>query len=177
MITLKDISKLIRSINNNDIKKIKIEKHHTKIIINKIKNEKPNIEINKKNYSTIANYQNNKYIEHANNTSSKDKQNNNISESLKLNQQVDENLAEKSIIYSTIISPMVGTFYRSPAPNEMPFIEINDLVNPKQIVCIIEAMKLMNEIEAEVQGEIVEILVKDGDIVDCGQALMKVKIK
>nr|QCI05332.1 acetyl-CoA carboxylase, biotin carboxyl carrier protein [Compsothamnion thuyoides] len=70
---------------------------------------------------------------------------------------------------------MVGTFYRSPAPNEIPFIEKNDIVEKKQTVCIIEAMKLMNEIEAEVNGEIVEILVKDGDIVDCGQALMKVK--
>nr|QCI04812.1 acetyl-CoA carboxylase, biotin carboxyl carrier protein [Bornetia secundiflora] len=77
--------------------------------------------------------------------------------------------------YSTIVSPMVGTFYRSPAPNEPAFIEINEKVQKRQTVCIIEAMKLMNEIEAEVDGEIVEILVKDGEIVDCGQALMKVK--
>ena len=71
---------------------------------------------------------------------------------------------------------MVGTFYQSPAPNEKPFIKKGDFVEKKQIVCIIEAMKLMNEIEAEVIGEIVEILVNDGDIVDCGQALMRVKI-
>nr|QCI08145.1 acetyl-CoA carboxylase, biotin carboxyl carrier protein [Polyneura bonnemaisonii] len=71
---------------------------------------------------------------------------------------------------------MVGTFYRSPAPNEPVFIEKNDIVQKKQTVCIIEAMKLMNEIEAEISGEIVEILVNDGDIVDCGQALMKLKI-
>lgn len=78
--------------------------------------------------------------------------------------------------YSTIISPMVGTFYQSPGPNESPFIKKGDYVEKKQTVCIIEAMKLMNEIEAEVTGEIVEILVNDGDIVDCGQALMKVKL-
>lgn len=78
-------------------------------------------------------------------------------------------------IYSTIVSPMVGTFYRSPAPGESSFIDLYDIVQQKQTVCIIEAMKLMNEIEAEVNGEIVEILVQDGDIVDCGQALMKVK--
>lgn len=77
--------------------------------------------------------------------------------------------------YFTIISPMIGTFYRSPAPNEQPFIDINDIVNSNQTVCIIEAMKLMNEIQAEVEGQIIEILVKDGDIVDCGQALMRVK--
>lgn len=80
-------------------------------------------------------------------------------------------------LYFTIVSPMIGTFYRSPAPNEAPFININDSVKTKQTVCIIEAMKLMNEIESEVDGDIVEILVDDGDIVDCGQALMRVKEK
>lgn len=78
-------------------------------------------------------------------------------------------------VYFTIVSPMVGTFYRSPAPNESAFININEKVKVNQTVCIVEAMKLMNEIEAEVSGEIVEILVKDGDIIDCGQALMKIK--
>ena len=70
---------------------------------------------------------------------------------------------------------MIGTFYRSPAPNEKPFINIHDIVNTNQTVCIIEAMKLMNEIESEINGRIVEILVEDGDIVDCGQALMRVQ--
>ena len=79
--------------------------------------------------------------------------------------------------YFTIVSPMIGTFYRSPAPNEPSFIEINDLVKINQTVCIIEAMKLMNEIESEVNGHVVEILVQDGDIVDCGQALMHIKHK
>nr|YP_009296365.1 acetyl-CoA carboxylase biotin carboxyl carrier protein [Thorea hispida]AOM65300.1 acetyl-CoA carboxylase biotin carboxyl carrier protein [Thorea hispida]UNJ79147.1 acetyl-CoA carboxylase biotin carboxyl carrier protein [Thorea hispida] len=82
---------------------------------------------------------------------------------------------EKNIEYFTIVSPMVGTFYRTPAPGEPCFVEVNDIVNINQTVCIIEAMKLMNEIKAELQGIIVEILVKDGDIVDCGQALMKVE--
>jgi acetyl-CoA carboxylase biotin carboxyl carrier protein len=85
------------------------------------------------------------------------------------------NKEKETEMYFTIVSPMVGTFYRSPAPNESYFIELNDYVKVKQTVCIIEAMKLMNEIEAEVSGEIVEILVKDGDIIDCGQALMKIK--
>ena len=77
--------------------------------------------------------------------------------------------------YFTIVSPMIGTFYRSPAPNEKPFIDIDDKVQTGQTVCIIEAMKLMNEIESEVNGKIVEMLVKDGDIVDCGQALIKIE--
>jgi len=71
---------------------------------------------------------------------------------------------------------MVGTFYKSPAPNEEVFVKVGDSVKPKQTVCIIEAMKLMNEIESEVTGEVVDILVKDGDIVDCGQALMTIKV-
>lgn len=73
-----------------------------------------------------------------------------------------------------ISSPMVGTFYRSPAPGEPPFVEMGDRVRVGQTVCIIEAMKLMNEIEAEVSGQIIEILVKDGEPVEYGQPLMRI---
>lgn len=86
-------------------------------------------------------------------------------------------LSQEQGTYFTIVSPMIGTFYRSPAPNEAAFISVNDSVKANQTVCIIEAMKLMNEIESEVNGSIAEILVEDGDIVDCGQALMRVKEK
>ena len=93
------------------------------------------------------------------------------------NQEIKETyqISKEQDKYFTIVSPMIGTFYRSPAPNEKPFININDVVNTNQTVCIIEAMKLMNEIESEVNGHIVEILVEDGDIVDCGQALIRVQ--
>jgi acetyl-CoA carboxylase biotin carboxyl carrier protein len=74
-----------------------------------------------------------------------------------------------------VTSPMVGTFYRSPAPDEPPFVDTGDRIRMGQVVCIIEAMKLMNEIEAEVMGEIVEILVKNGEPVEYGQVLMRVK--
>jgi acetyl-CoA carboxylase biotin carboxyl carrier protein len=73
-----------------------------------------------------------------------------------------------------IISPMVGTFYRAPAPDEPPFVDVGDRISSGQTVCIIEAMKLMNELEAEVSGEIIEILVKNGEPVEYGQALMRV---
>jgi len=69
---------------------------------------------------------------------------------------------------------MVGTFYRSPAPDEPPFVDVGDRIRPGQTVCIIEAMKLMNELEAEVSGEIVEILVPNGEPVEYGQVLMRV---
>ena len=74
-----------------------------------------------------------------------------------------------------VISPMVGTFYRSPAPGEPPFVEVGDRIRPRQTVCIIEAMKLMNEIEAEVSGQVIEILVQNGEPVEFGQFLMRVK--
>jgi acetyl-CoA carboxylase biotin carboxyl carrier protein len=74
-----------------------------------------------------------------------------------------------------VTSPMVGTFYRAPAPGEAPFVEMNDRVGVGQTVCIIEAMKLMNEIEAEVAGQVVEVLVEDGEPVEYGQVLMRIQ--
>lgn len=74
-----------------------------------------------------------------------------------------------------IKSPMVGTFYRAPAPNEAPFVQVGDRITAGQVVCIIEAMKLMNEIEAEVSGQVMEILVEDGVPVDFDKPLMRVK--
>ncbi len=73
-----------------------------------------------------------------------------------------------------ITSPMVGTFYRAPAPDEPPFVEVGERITSGQTVCIIEAMKLMNELEAEVSGQIVEILVQNGEPVEFGQVLMRV---
>jgi acetyl-CoA carboxylase biotin carboxyl carrier protein len=69
-------------------------------------------------------------------------------------------------------SPMVGTFYRSPAPDEASFVNIGDRIRSGQTVCIIEAMKLMNEIEAEAGGQVMEVLVENGQPVEFGQTLM-----
>ena len=74
-----------------------------------------------------------------------------------------------------ITSPMVGTFYRASAPGEDPFVEVGDNVKVGQTICILEAMKLMNEIESEFNSEIVEILVENGTPVEFGQVLMRVK--
>ncbi|WP_072620054.1 acetyl-CoA carboxylase biotin carboxyl carrier protein [Spirulina major] len=73
-----------------------------------------------------------------------------------------------------ITSPMVGTFYRAPAPDEAPFVNMGDRVTTGQTVCIIEAMKLMNEIDVEISGQIMEILVENGEPVEFGQPLMRV---
>jgi len=74
-----------------------------------------------------------------------------------------------------ITSPMVGTFYRAAAPGEEPFVEVGSNVKVGQTICILEAMKLMNEIESEFNSEIVEILVENGTPVEFGQVLMRVK--
>ncbi|KPL59638.1 acetyl-CoA carboxylase biotin carboxyl carrier protein [Rossellomorea vietnamensis] len=74
-----------------------------------------------------------------------------------------------------ITSPMVGTFYESSSPESGPYVKVGDKVDESSVVCIVEAMKLFNEIEAEAKGEIVEILVKDGQLVEYGQPLFLVK--
>lgn len=76
-----------------------------------------------------------------------------------------------------IISPMVGTFYTKPSPESDNYVEVGSDVRPDSIVCIVEAMKLFNEIEAEVSGEIVEVLVGNGELVEYGQPLFRVKSK
>ncbi|MCW1927147.1 acetyl-CoA carboxylase biotin carboxyl carrier protein [Bhargavaea beijingensis] len=80
----------------------------------------------------------------------------------------DENLLE-------VKSPMVGTFYQSPSPDAPPFVSVGDKVKQDSVVCIVEAMKLFNEIEAEINGEIAQILVEDGQLVEYGQPLFLVK--
>nr|YP_010619886.1 Acetyl-CoA carboxylase, biotin carboxyl carrier protein [Symphyocladia marchantioides]WAX03899.1 Acetyl-CoA carboxylase, biotin carboxyl carrier protein [Symphyocladia marchantioides] len=165
MIKIKNVTKLIDSIHQNDIENLKLAEKDTKIIINRLK-------ISKKNYPTSLTISN-----HSNFKQRTKKIRNTIENGGVIKKIQQESSIEHSNLYSTIISPMVGTFYKSPAPNEHTFIEIGEIVQPKQVVCIIEAMKLMNEIESEVTGEVVEILVKDGDIVDCGQALVKIKVK
>lgn len=84
-------------------------------------------------------------------------------------------VAEPVSTQKAVTSPMVGTFYRSPAPDADPFVEVGDIIEIGQTVCIIEAMKLMNEIEAEVKGRVVQILVDNSQAVEFGQKLFLVE--
>ena len=81
---------------------------------------------------------------------------------------------ENEILGEIVKSPMIGTFYSKPSPTSNPYVEIGTEVKKGDVLCIIEAMKLMNEIEAEVSGKIAEILVKDGETVDYGKPLFKI---
>jgi acetyl-CoA carboxylase biotin carboxyl carrier protein len=82
--------------------------------------------------------------------------------------QLEENLVE-------IKSPIVGTFYVTPSPDSDPYVEVGSQIEPQTVVCIVEAMKVMNEIKAETSGTIAEILVENGQAVEYGQVLFKVK--
>ena len=74
-----------------------------------------------------------------------------------------------------ITSPMVGTFYESPSPGAEPFVKVGSQVKENTVVCIVEAMKLMNELEAEMQGEIVQVMAENGQLVEFGQPLFLVR--
>mgnify|MGYP003622350823 FL=1 len=80
---------------------------------------------------------------------------------------------EKELI--EITAPMVGTFYSAAEPGAEPFVKVGSKIDADSVICILEAMKLFTEVEADVSGEIVEILVKDGDLVEFGQPLFSVK--
>ncbi|AMY04703.1 acetyl-CoA carboxylase biotin carboxyl carrier protein [Staphylococcus condimenti] len=94
---------------------------------------------------------------------------NEITESNSASSSVEEDSGK------TINAPMVGTFYKSPSPEEGAYVQVGDTVSNDTTVCILEAMKLFNEIQAEISGEITEILVEDGQMVEYGQPLFKVK--
>lgn len=82
---------------------------------------------------------------------------------------------EEEVGVTFIKAPMVGTFYRSPSPEAKPFADVGTAVTESSVVCILEAMKIMNEIQAEARGTIVEVLVEDGDPIEYGQKLFKLK--
>nr|YP_010925600.1 acetyl-CoA carboxylase biotin carboxyl carrier protein [Neoporphyra dentata]WKD83832.1 acetyl-CoA carboxylase biotin carboxyl carrier protein [Neoporphyra dentata]BCA87276.1 biotin carboxyl carrier protein [Neoporphyra dentata] len=154
-ITIKKLQDLLSSVQRKKIQTFKLKQDDFELLLNKTY---------KKTNPEILNLQNS-VLQHNQATIIKSTPNTN-------NPSVSNNDVTE---YATIVSPMVGTFYHSPAPGEKIFVQVGDEVKFNQTVCIIEAMKLMNEIEAEIEGKIIEILVKDGDIVDCGQALMKVE--
>ena len=93
-------------------------------------------------------------------------------QSIQTTQPIQEEPKEE---YKEIKSPMVGTFYSKPSPDKEAFVKVGDKVKKGQVVCIIEAMKLMNEIEAEFDGEVVEVCLNDGDAVEYGKPLFKLK--
>jgi acetyl-CoA carboxylase biotin carboxyl carrier protein len=83
--------------------------------------------------------------------------------------------ADEEMEFAVVKSPIVGTFYRAPEPGAKPYAEVGDTVRKGQVLCIIEAMKLMNEINAEIEGEVVKVYVENGHAVQYGERLFAIK--
>ncbi len=103
-----------------------------------------------------------------------------VTESTTIQEPVEESEAKQEIEAPAnydheIVSPMVGTFYSSPSPDKPVYVHVGDQVEEDSIVCIVEAMKLFNEIEADAKGTITEILVENGELVEYGQPLFRIK--
>lgn len=98
-----------------------------------------------------------------------------VSQTVEKTVQPSEKKVEEQKIYHEIRSPIVGTFYRAPAPDADPYVEVGKIVNKGDVLCIIEAMKLMNEIESDVSGRIVKILVENAQPVEYNQLLFLIE--
>lgn len=143
-----ELKKIIKDMENFKLDSLKIEfPDGTKISMKK--NQNNNVVSTQKETATQVNISNN---------------NENVS--------VKENKEEN---FKVVKSPMVGTFYSSPSPKDAPFVKKGDKVRKGDVLCVVEAMKLMNEIESEFDGEIVEVCVANEDMVDFGTPLFKIK--
>ena len=158
-----DLDRLIEKISSSDIQEFSLEGEDFKLEI------KRNLFDNKhSNNNSTVNNSSEKQI-----TAAQVVPTDNIS--LTHNSEVSQVAPPGRSELTDITSPMVGTFYRAAAPGEDPFVELGSKINVGQTICILEAMKLMNEIESEFNAEIVEILVENGTPVEFGQVLMRVK--
>ena len=147
-----DINKMIKDLENSNINKLEVEfPNGLKIKMDKGAGIAPNAVTSTVSNTPTTPVVTNKVITNVN-TENKEEEN-----------------------YKIIKSPMVGTFYASSSPTTEPFVKVGDKVKKGQVVCIVEAMKLMNEIESEFDGEIAEICMKNEDMVEYGTPLFKIK--
>ncbi len=147
---LKEIREIINLMNENDLSEIELEREGTKVKLKKTQGDVPEIVRRQPpNYSIEAQV---------------------VAQSGAGSEKVAGNSNRKEIK-----SPMVGTFYRAPSPEASSFIEIGQTVEVGQVVCIVEAMKLMNEIKSEVRGKIAEIHIENAQPVEFGQTLFSVE--
>jgi len=147
---LKEIREIINLMNENDLTEIEVEREGTKIKLKKSSAEFAEIVKRQPVAYPSLEFQPNHTVTNT------------------PQERINSN-------YKEIKSPMVGTFYRSPSPESPVFVEVGDIVEIGQVVCIVEAMKLMNEIKSEVRGKIVEIPVENAQPVEFGQLLFVVE--
>ena len=160
-----DLNRLIEKISSSDIQEFSLEGEDFKL---EIKRNLFNNNQSSNNYLATQNSLEKQQIIATQNSSSDNIALANMAETAQVPPPGRSDLVE-------ITSPMVGTFYRASAPGEDPVVEVGNIVKVGQTICILEAMKLMNEIESEFNAEIVEILVENGTPVEFGQVLMRDK--
>lgn len=154
MLTFDEIREIIKMVDQSSIQHFELDQEETKIVIGK--------------------YAMTQQIGTILEADPKDSQSPVVS-TMAIEESVDVFEESKENNLQKIISPTVGTFYCAPEPGADPFVKIGQRVESNTIVCVLEAMKLFNEVEAGITGEILEILVKDGDFIEYGQALFIVK--
>lgn len=155
---INEINELLKLIDNTNLGYVKLETNDLKLevsknIINDNITDKPNL-ISQKNINE--------------NNESESEEETTLTEKYDIGNLDEENL-------TTIESPLMGTFYASPGPDKDVFVRVGDIVNVGDTLCIVEAMKMMNEITSDIYGEIVEILVKNEELVEYNQPIFKIK--
>ena len=151
---LKDILKLIDRLETSSVTHVSVKEEGKKVIIEKQAEVVQSVPV-----PTITQYEVPKQVVTTN-----------VQKTAVLEAEEEANIAY-------ITSPIVGTFYESPSLTAGPFVKIGDSIDKGQVLCIVEAMKLMNEIESDFSGEIVEIMVNNEEMVEFGQKLFKVRVK
>ncbi len=144
----KEIKELIELIRDTDVAEIEVERAGTRIRLRREKKEAPAVQVREVTPAPVA-------------------------------EQSGEALpasAAEPVAAGTVKSPLVGTFYGAPEPGSKPFVEIGDHVVKGHVLCIVEAMKLMNEIESEHSGTVAEVFIQDGQPVEYGQPLFRIEL-
>ncbi|SDK23313.1 acetyl-CoA carboxylase biotin carboxyl carrier protein [Natronincola ferrireducens] len=155
---VKDIKDLILTIDKTSIESVEIEKSDIILRINKGLTNANKLNIEKLRDGTI----------------SKDLMETDDSNP-KMDKQEDSSAVTDDENIYIVKSPMVGTFYAAPSPESLPFVKVGDKVEKGQTLCIVEAMKMMNEIKSQSAGEIIEILSEDEEIIEYGQPLIRIR--
>lgn len=164
---IKDIKDLIMTIDNTNIEKVEIEKDDIKIMITK----RANSESNNTNNTNKTNTGNLEITDKP--TEIIDEDNQEIKKEIITTEYNRPSTNDENTFI--VKSPIVGTFYKGSSPDTPPFVKVGDKVSKGQVLCIIEAMKVMNEIQCQEAGEIIEIFADDEDIVEYGQPLMRIR--
>lgn len=159
MLTIADIREIIKMVDQSSIQQFQLEHGATKISIGKNSLAAPARPV----MDEVHGYKSN---------------NKEADVAVAIPGRLEEEVAAdvKQVEFYKITAPMVGTFYAAPEPGAVAFVKMGEKIKPDTVVCVLEVMKLFNEVEAQVTGEIVEILVKDGEFVEYGQPLFVVKI-